>query len=67
LALLISPITPAYLQRNCWPATPRFRSIANESEAGAMPFDYGLRLDNRQRIANAKPIEAKQKSIGRWG
>src|ERR1700730_6973240 len=25
-----------------------------------MPFDYGLRLDNRQRIANAraKPIEA---------
>src|ERR1700755_1861343 len=27
-----------------------------------MPFDYGLRLDNRQRIANAraKPIEANK-------
>jgi hypothetical protein len=23
-----------------------------------MPFDYGFRLDKRQRIANAKPIEA---------
>src|ERR1700740_676989 len=23
-----------------------------------MPFDYGFRLNNRQRIANAKPIEA---------
>src|ERR1700682_6488936 len=28
-----------------------------------MPFDYGLRLDDRQRIANArkKPIEANKK------
>jgi hypothetical protein len=27
-----------------------------------MPFDYGLRLDNRQRIASAreKPIEANK-------
>ncbi len=27
-----------------------------------MPFDYGLRLDNRQRIANAgeKPIKANK-------
>jgi hypothetical protein len=27
-----------------------------------MPFDYGLRLDNRQRVVNArkKPIEAKK-------
>jgi hypothetical protein len=51
----------AYLQRNCWPATPRFRFPAPiQSEPGAMPFDRGLRLDNRQRIANAraKPIEA---------
>src|ERR1700730_14932806 len=31
-------------------------------EAGAMPFDHGLRLNNRQRIANAreKPIEANK-------
>jgi Predicted periplasmic protein (DUF2092) len=29
-----------------------------------MPFDYGFRLNNRQRIANAKPIEAdKNQSI----
>jgi hypothetical protein len=25
-----------------------------------MPFDYGFRLNNRQRIANAKPIEANE-------
>jgi hypothetical protein len=25
-----------------------------------MPFDYGFRLNNRQRIANAKPIEANK-------
>jgi hypothetical protein len=25
-----------------------------------MPFDYGLRLNNRQRVANAKPIEANK-------
>src|ERR1700716_3416621 len=53
----------AYLQRNCWPATPRFRFPAPiQSEASAMPFDYGLRLNNRQRIANAreKPIEANK-------
>src|SRR3984893_10045365 len=25
-----------------------------------MPFDYGLRLNNRQRITNAKPIEANE-------
>src|SRR6202035_3478397 len=53
----------AYLQRNCWPATPRLRFPAPiQSEAGAMPFDYGLRLNNRQRIANAraKPIEANK-------
>jgi hypothetical protein len=33
-----------------------------------MPFDYGLRLNNRQRIANAreKPIEAnKNQSVDR--
>jgi hypothetical protein len=31
-------------------------------EAGAMPFDHGLRLNNRQRIANAreKPIKANK-------
>jgi hypothetical protein len=29
-----------------------------------MPFDYGFRLNNRQRIANAKPMEAgKNQSI----
>ena len=51
----------AYLQRNCWPATSRFRFPSPiESEPGAMPFDYGLRLNNRQRIANAKPIEANK-------
>src|SRR3984893_5640357 len=53
----------AYLQRNCWPATPRFRFPAPiESEARSMPFDYGLRLHNRQRLANAraKPIEANK-------
>jgi hypothetical protein len=58
---------PAYLQRNCWHATPRVRFPApNYSEAGAVPFDYGLRLDNRQRIANAraKPIKAhKNQSV----
>src|ERR1700730_11384366 len=33
----------AYLQRNCWPATPRFRFPSPiQSEASAMPFDYGL-------------------------
>src|ERR1700756_733908 len=57
----------AYLQRNCWPATPRFRFPAPiQSEASAMPFDHGLRLDNRQRIANARanPIEAhKNQSV----
>jgi hypothetical protein len=26
-----------------------------------MPFDYGFRLNNRQRITNAKPIEANKK------
>src|SRR5258708_7317229 len=53
----------AYLQRNCWPATPRFRFPSPvPAEASAMPFDYGLRLNNRQRIANAreKPIEANK-------
>jgi hypothetical protein len=25
-----------------------------------MPFDYSFRLNNRQRIANAKPIEANK-------
>src|ERR1700730_8253904 len=31
-----------------------------------MPFDYGFRLNNRQRIANAKPIEAnKNQSVDR--
>jgi hypothetical protein len=25
-----------------------------------MPFDYGFRLNNRQRIANGKPIEANK-------
>src|SRR3982074_3809181 len=31
-----------------------------------MPFDYGFRLDNRQRFANAKPIEAnKNQSVDR--
>src|SRR6202011_6204082 len=34
----------AYLQRNCWPASPRFRFPSPiQSEASAMPFDYGLR------------------------
>src|SRR4029077_16112933 len=53
----------AYLQRNCWPATPRFRFPSPiYREASAMPFDYRLRLDNRQRIANAreKPIKANK-------
>jgi len=37
-------------------------SIANINGAGAMPFDHGLRLNNRQRIANAreKPIKANK-------
>src|ERR1700676_3037450 len=54
---------PAYLQRNCWPATPRFRFPASiKTEAGAMPFDHGLRLNNRRRIASAreKPIKANK-------
>jgi hypothetical protein len=25
-----------------------------------MPFDHGLRLDNRQRVANTKPMEANK-------
>jgi hypothetical protein len=53
----------AYLQRNYWPATPRFRFPSPiQTEAGAMPFDHGLRLNNRQRIANAreKPIKANK-------
>jgi hypothetical protein len=34
-----------------------------------MPFDYGLRLDNRQRIANAreKPIKANKNHDGAEG
>jgi hypothetical protein len=53
----------AYLQRNCWPATPRFRFPSPiQTEAGAMPFDHGLRLNYCQRIANAreKPIKANK-------
>src|ERR1700739_541750 len=46
----------AYLQRNCWPATPRFRFPS------PIPFDHSLRPNNRQRIANAreKPIKANK-------
>jgi hypothetical protein len=52
---------PAYLKRYSWPATtaPRLPPPVR-SEASAMPFDYGFRLNNRQRIANAKPIEANK-------
>src|SRR6202041_927913 len=39
----------AYLQRNCWPATPRFRFPSPiRSDPGAEPFNHGLRLHERQ-------------------
>jgi hypothetical protein len=53
----------AYLQRHRRPATPRFRlPLPISTEAGAMPFDHGLRLNYCQRIANAreKPIKANK-------
>src|ERR1700722_16294311 len=53
----------AYLRRYSWsaPTAPRFPP-PGRSEPGAVPFNHGLRLDNRQRIANAraKPMEANK-------
>jgi hypothetical protein len=31
-----------------------------------MPFDHGLRLNNRQRIRQGEADRGQHKSIGRW-
>src|ERR1700723_2875094 len=53
----------AYLRRYSWSATtgPRLPPPVR-SEPGAVPFNHGLRLNNRQRFANAreKPIKANK-------
>jgi hypothetical protein len=54
---------PAYFQWYPWSATTRSRLPAPvQSETGTMPANYGLRLDDRQRIANSRdhPIETNE-------
>ena len=54
---------PAHFQWHRWPAATRSRLPTPErSETGAMPADNGVRLHDRQRIANFReqPIETNE-------
>jgi hypothetical protein len=58
--LFSEPCVPRLATEDCWAPPSALKDASLQSEAREMPFDYGFRLNNRQRIANAKPIEANK-------